>query len=164
MGLFLVIQGAHRMQGRQFDALVVQQHRNRDVRGADPMQAARIHHLTRVLGQRRLPRLLVLELRPDLDEQGSLSVDGPILGKVKAFRYQLTALGAPGPNLYIANKVHDNRFKIGGGATLIFVALAMLARVPQITLHWGWLTGLSLLMFAVLAGGVVALWRITQFK
>jgi len=51
-----------------------------------------------------------------------------------------------------------------GGATLIFVALAMLARVPEITLHWGWLTGLSLLMFAVLAGGAVALWRTTRFR
>ncbi|HEY0704234.1 MAG TPA: hypothetical protein VGD60_15795 [Candidatus Acidoferrales bacterium] len=31
------------------------------------------------------------------------------------FRYQLTALGAPGPRLYIAEKVHDNQFKIAGG-------------------------------------------------
>ncbi len=31
------------------------------------------------------------------------------------FRYQLTAIGAPGPNLYIAKKIHGNRFKIGGG-------------------------------------------------
>jgi hypothetical protein len=31
------------------------------------------------------------------------------------FRYQLTAIGAPGPNLYIAKKVSDNRFKIAGG-------------------------------------------------
>jgi len=32
------------------------------------------------------------------------------------FRYQLTAIGAPGPNLYIAEKIKDNRFKIAGGA------------------------------------------------
>jgi hypothetical protein len=32
------------------------------------------------------------------------------------FRYQLTALGAPGPNLYIAEEVANGRFKIGGGA------------------------------------------------
>lgn len=32
------------------------------------------------------------------------------------FRYQLTAIGAPGPNLYIAEKIAGNRFKIAGGA------------------------------------------------
>ncbi|HHQ48257.1 MAG TPA: hypothetical protein ENK19_05170 [Acidobacteria bacterium] len=31
------------------------------------------------------------------------------------FRYQLTALGAPGPNLYIAEEIENNRFKIAGG-------------------------------------------------
>ena len=31
------------------------------------------------------------------------------------FRYQLTAMGAPGPNLYIAEKITHNRFKIAGG-------------------------------------------------
>lgn len=31
------------------------------------------------------------------------------------FRYQLTAIGAPGPNLYIAEKIQTNRFKIAGG-------------------------------------------------
>jgi hypothetical protein len=33
----------------------------------------------------------------------------------KDFRYQLTAIGAPGPNLYIATKIKDNRFSIAGG-------------------------------------------------
>lgn len=33
------------------------------------------------------------------------------------FRYQLTAIGAPGPNLYIASKVAGNRFNIAGEAT-----------------------------------------------
>jgi hypothetical protein len=33
----------------------------------------------------------------------------------KDFRYQLTPIGAPGPNLYIASKIEDNRFKIAGG-------------------------------------------------
>jgi hypothetical protein len=33
----------------------------------------------------------------------------------KDFRYQLTAIGAPGPNLYIAEEVSSNRFKIAGG-------------------------------------------------
>jgi hypothetical protein len=32
------------------------------------------------------------------------------------FRYQLTAIGAPGPNLYIAQEVSGNQFKIAGGA------------------------------------------------
>ena len=31
------------------------------------------------------------------------------------FRYQLTAVGAPGPQLYIAQEVQDNQFKIAGG-------------------------------------------------
>ncbi len=31
------------------------------------------------------------------------------------FRYQLTAIGAPGPNLYIAQEIQGNRFRIAGG-------------------------------------------------
>lgn len=31
------------------------------------------------------------------------------------FRYQLTAIGAPGPNLYIAEEIQDHHFKIAGG-------------------------------------------------
>ena len=31
------------------------------------------------------------------------------------FRYQLTAIGAPGPNLYIAEEIFGNHFKIAGG-------------------------------------------------
>ena len=31
------------------------------------------------------------------------------------FRYQLTAIGAPGPNLYIAGEISQNNFKISGG-------------------------------------------------
>jgi len=31
-------------------------------------------------------------------------------------RYQLTAVGSPGPNLYIAMKIADIQFKIAGGA------------------------------------------------
>src|SRR5206468_240048 len=33
----------------------------------------------------------------------------------KDFRYQLTAIGAPGPNLYIAEEISGNQFKIAGG-------------------------------------------------
>jgi len=32
------------------------------------------------------------------------------------FRYLLTAIGAPGPTLYIAEEVNDNHFKIAGGS------------------------------------------------
>ncbi|MGO9272412.1 MAG: beta strand repeat-containing protein, partial [Terriglobia bacterium] len=32
------------------------------------------------------------------------------------FRYQLTAVGAPGPNLYVKEKIRNNRFRIAGGA------------------------------------------------
>lgn len=35
----------------------------------------------------------------------------------KDFRYQLTAVGAPGPNLYIASEVSNNQFAIAGGAS-----------------------------------------------
>lgn len=31
------------------------------------------------------------------------------------FRYQLTAVGSPGPNLYVAREIKDNRFLIAGG-------------------------------------------------
>ena len=31
------------------------------------------------------------------------------------FRYQLTAMGAPGPDLYIAEEISNNRFRISGG-------------------------------------------------
>jgi hypothetical protein len=33
----------------------------------------------------------------------------------KEFRYQLTAIGVPGPNLYIAEEISQNHFKIAGG-------------------------------------------------
>jgi trimeric autotransporter adhesin len=31
------------------------------------------------------------------------------------FQYQLTAIGAPGPRLYVAREIHNNRFSIAGG-------------------------------------------------
>jgi hypothetical protein len=52
-----------------------------------------------------------------LDADGAAWVELP--GYFEAlnmdFRYQLTAIGSPGPNLYVASKVQDNRFQIGGG-------------------------------------------------
>ncbi|RLT36632.1 MAG: hypothetical protein DWI57_14560 [Chloroflexi bacterium] len=54
-----------------------------------------------------------------LGEDGSVWVELP--GYFQAlnrdFRYQLTAIGGPGPNLYIAQEVADNRFQIAGGGS-----------------------------------------------
>jgi hypothetical protein len=67
-----------------------------------------------------------------LDENGEAEIELPDwFGALnKDFRYQLTAIGAPGPNLYIAeeisdavtnfgstgsNKNNNSRFKIAGG-------------------------------------------------
>jgi hypothetical protein len=35
----------------------------------------------------------------------------------KEFRYQLTPIGAPGPNLHIAKEIENQRFKIAGGSS-----------------------------------------------
>lgn len=53
-----------------------------------------------------------------LDGSGEASVALPQwFGSLnKEFRYQLTAIGSPGPNLYIAEKISNNRFRIAGGA------------------------------------------------
>jgi hypothetical protein len=52
-----------------------------------------------------------------LDAKGEATVILPDYFEAlnRDFRYQLTALGAPGPNLYIAAEVKNNRFKIAGG-------------------------------------------------
>jgi hypothetical protein len=52
-----------------------------------------------------------------LDAHGSAWVTLPDYFEAlnRDFRYQLTAVGVPGPNLYIATKVSGNRFKIAGG-------------------------------------------------
>ena len=63
-----------------------------------------------------------------LDDKGEAGIELPDwFGALnKDFRYQLTAIGAPGPNLYIAEKISDTttsnknnniRFKIAGGAS-----------------------------------------------
>jgi hypothetical protein len=53
-----------------------------------------------------------------LDATGEAVVELPeyFAALNKDFRYQLTAVGAPGPNLYVAEKVSNNRFRIAGGA------------------------------------------------
>jgi hypothetical protein len=40
----------------------------------------------------------------------------------KDFRYQLTPIGAPGPNLHIAQPIQNNQFKIAGGAAGMVVS------------------------------------------
>jgi hypothetical protein len=52
-----------------------------------------------------------------LDGNGTAVVELPSYFEAlnRDFRYQLTAIGAPGPNLYIESKVADDQFKIAGG-------------------------------------------------
>jgi hypothetical protein len=52
-----------------------------------------------------------------LDAKGQAWVDLPQYFEAlnRDFRYQLTAVGAPGPNLYVAQEIADNHFKIEGG-------------------------------------------------
>jgi hypothetical protein len=52
-----------------------------------------------------------------LDTKGEASVELPAWFEALNcdFRYQLTAIGASAPNLYIAQKIVKNRFKIAGG-------------------------------------------------
>jgi hypothetical protein len=61
-----------------------------------------------------------------LDNKGEAEIELPDwFGALnKDFRYQLTAIGAPGPNLYIAEEIisdttsnNNSRFKIAGGTS-----------------------------------------------
>jgi hypothetical protein len=53
----------------------------------------------------------------ELDANGEAWVELPTWFEAlnKDFRYQLTPIGAPGPNLYIAQEIQNNRFQIAGG-------------------------------------------------
>lgn len=53
-----------------------------------------------------------------LDNEGNATVIMPEWFDAlnRDFRYQLTAIGAPGPNLYIAQKMTNNQFSIAGGS------------------------------------------------
>jgi hypothetical protein len=59
-----------------------------------------------------------------LDANGSASVTLPDwFGALnKDFRYQLTAIGGPSPNLYISSEIENNTFKIAGGSSGIKVS------------------------------------------
>lgn len=52
-----------------------------------------------------------------LDRKGQAWITLPAYFKAlnADFRYQLTAIGAPGPNLYVAKEISGNRFKVAGG-------------------------------------------------
>jgi hypothetical protein len=52
-----------------------------------------------------------------LDDKGEATVQMPDYFQAlnEDFRYQLTAIGAPGPNLYIAEEITNSQFKIAGG-------------------------------------------------
>jgi hypothetical protein len=52
-----------------------------------------------------------------LDPSGAATVELPAYFEAlnKDFRYQLTAIGAPAPGLYVAEEIAKNRFRIAGG-------------------------------------------------
>lgn len=52
-----------------------------------------------------------------LDSRGEAVVELPewLEAVNRDFRYQLTAIGAPGPDLYVAEKIRGNSFRIAGG-------------------------------------------------
>jgi hypothetical protein len=52
-----------------------------------------------------------------LDADGTAWAEFPVWFEAlnKDFRYQLTPIGAPGPNLYIAQEIQNSRFQIAGG-------------------------------------------------
>lgn len=53
-----------------------------------------------------------------LDGRGEATVELPewFSALNRDYRYQLTALGLPSPNLHVAGKITENRFRIAGGA------------------------------------------------
>jgi hypothetical protein len=53
----------------------------------------------------------------EIDEHGAASVELPAWFEAlnKEYRYQLTAIGEPAPDLHIAKEVSENRFTIAGG-------------------------------------------------
>jgi hypothetical protein len=54
-----------------------------------------------------------------LDDKGEAEIELPDwFGALnKDFRYQLAAIGAPGPNLHIAEEIKNQRFRIAGGSS-----------------------------------------------
>jgi hypothetical protein len=65
-----------------------------------------------------------------LDDKGEARVEFPAwFAAINVdFRYQLTAVGSPGPNLYIAEKIKDRSFRIAGGTPGAEVSWQVTAR------------------------------------
>jgi hypothetical protein len=65
-----------------------------------------------------------------LDDQGEGRVEFPAWFAAinEDFRYQLTAIGAPGPNLHISEEIKDNSFTIAGGKPGMKVSWLVTAR------------------------------------
>lgn len=53
---------------------------------------------------------------------------------------------------------------IVAGATATFIGFATLARPPEMTLSWGWVSAFTLAMLVLLASCGLALWRTTRFR
>jgi glucose uptake protein GlcU len=51
-----------------------------------------------------------------------------------------------------------------GGATAVFIGFGAIARVPSLTLNWGWVVALTVALVALLVGTGVLLWRTTRFN
>ena len=53
----------------------------------------------------------------ELDDKGEAWIQMPDYFEAlnREFRYQITPIGGPAPSLFVAEKISDNRFKIGGG-------------------------------------------------
>ena len=67
-----------------------------------------------------MPRYIVLLRAVNLGSFGKLAMAD--------FRYLLTAIGAPGPNLYVAKKIENNSFTIAGGKPGMKVSWQVTAR------------------------------------
>ena len=65
-----------------------------------------------------------------LDDKGEGRVEFPdwFAAINEDFRYQLTAIGAPGPNLYVSEEIKDNSFTIAGGRPAMKVSWQVTAR------------------------------------
>jgi hypothetical protein len=50
------------------------------------------------------------------------------------------------------------------GTTAVFIALAMVARIPRMDMHIGWTVALASAMLVLLASCGIVLWRTTQFR
>ena len=77
---------------------------------------------------------------------------------------------------YVQASMEGREFEVGmsrrsildwllvGGVTAIFVALAAIARLPNMDINLKWAAAVSVAMLALLVGGGIALWRTTRFS